>query len=54
MNKIDCKLLEWTNSSLSLTLVYDKKLLDKEKTHFLNQAIEYMLSSERFYEPLIY
>ena len=40
LNKIDCKLLELTKSSLSQTLLYGKTLFDKEKTHsFLTQQL---------------
>ena len=52
--KTDCKLLEVTNSSLSPTFLYDNILFDKEKkTLILYEAIEYILSTERFKEPLI-
>ena len=54
LNKIDCKLLELTKSSLSQTLLYGNTLFDKEKnTLILNATIEYILSTERFEEPLI-
>ena len=54
LNKIDCKLLELTKSSLSQTLLYGHTLFDKEKnTLTLNATIEYILSTERFEEPLI-
>ena len=54
LNKIDCKLLELTKSSLSQTLLYGKTLFDKEKnTLVLNATIEYILSTERFEELLI-
>ena len=54
LNKIDCKLLELTKSSLSQTLLYGKTLFDKEKnTLILNATIEYILSTERFEELLI-
>ena len=33
LNKIDCKLLELTKSSLSQTLLYGNTLFDKEKKH---------------------
>ena len=53
-NKINCKLLELTKPSLSQTLLYGNTLFDKEKkTLFLNATIEYILSTERFEEPLI-
>ena len=45
LNNIDCKLLEYTKSSLSLSI--------KKKTRILNATIEYILSTERFKEPLI-
>ena len=54
LNNIDCKLLELTKSSLSQTLLYGNTLFDKEKnTRILNATIEYILSTERFEEPLI-
>ena len=54
LNNIDCKLLELTKSSLSQTLLYGNTLFDKEnKTRILNATIEYILSTERFKEPLI-
>ena len=53
LNNIDCKLLEPTELSLSQTLLYGNTLFDKEKsTHILNTTIEYILSTERFEEPL--
>ena len=40
LNKIDCKLLELTKSSLSQTLLYGNTLFDKQKTHsFLTQQL---------------
>ena len=54
LNNIDCILLELTESSLSQTLLYGNKLFDKEKnTRILKGTIEYILSTERFEEPLI-
>ena len=54
LNNIDCKLLELTRSSLSQILLYSNTLFDKEKsTRILNATIEYILSTERFEEPLI-
>ena len=54
LNKIDCKLLELTKSSLSQTLLYDNTLFDKEiNTLILNATIEYILSTGKFEEPLI-
>ena len=53
LNNINCKLLELTKSSLSQTLLYGNTLFDKEKTRILNATIEYILSTERFEEPLI-
>ena len=50
---IDCKLLELTKFSSSQTLSYGNTLFDKEKKHILNATIEYILSTERFEEPLI-
>ena len=53
LNNIDCKLLELTNLSLSQTLLYGNTLFDKEKnTQIRNTTIEYILSTERFEEPL--
>ena len=46
LNKIECKLLELTKSSLSQTLLHGNTLFDKV-------AIEYILSTERFEKPLI-
>ena len=55
LNNIDCKLLELTKSSLSQTLLYGNTLFDKEKnTRILNATSEYILSTERFEEALIY
>ena len=54
LNKIDCKLLELTNSILSQTLLYGNTLFDKEKnTLILNTTIEYILPTEVYKEPLI-
>ena len=54
LNKIHCKLLEITKSSLLQSLLYGNTLLDKEKnTLTLNATIEYILSTERLEEPLI-
>ena len=54
LNKNDCKLLELTKSSSSQTPLYGNTLFDKEKnTLILNATIEYILSTERFEEPLI-
>ena len=54
LNNIDPTLLELTKSSLSQTLLYGNTLFDKEKnTRILNATIEYILSTERFEEPLI-
>ena len=54
LNKIDCKLLELTKSSLSQILLYGSPLFDKEEnTLILNATTEYILSTERFEEPLI-
>ena len=53
LNNIDPTLLELTKSSLSQTLLYGNTLFDKEKnTRILNATIEYILSTERFEEPL--
>ena len=54
LNNIDPTLLELTKSSLSQTLLHGNTLFDKEKnTRILNATIEYILSTERFEEPLI-
>ena len=54
LNEMYCKLLELTNSPLSQTLLYGNTLFDKEKgALILNTTIEYVLSTERFKEPLI-
>ena len=54
LNEIYCKLLELTNSPLSQTLLHGNTLFDKEKgALILNTTIEYVLSTERFKEPLI-
>ena len=54
LNNIDCKLLELTKPSLWQTVLYGNTLFDKEKnTCILNATIEYILSTERFEEPLI-
>ena len=53
-DKIDCKLLELTKSSLLQTLLYGNTLFDKEKnTLNLDATIENIISTERFQEPLI-
>ena len=54
LNKIDSKLLQLTNSSLSQILLHSNTLFDKEKnTLILNATTEYILSLKRFEEPLI-
>ena len=54
LNNTDPTLLELTKSSLLQTLLYGNTLFDKEKnTRILNATIEYILSTERFEEPLI-
>ena len=53
LNNIDCKLLELTKSSLSQTLLYAHYLIKKKNIRILNATIEYILSTERFEEPLI-
>ena len=53
LNKIGCKFLELTKSSLSQTLSYGNTLFDEEKnTLILLATIEYILYTERFEEPL--
>ena len=47
LNKIDCKLVELTKSSLSQTLIYGDTLFDKDPLIF-NATIEYILFTERF------
>ena len=54
LNNIDCKFLELTKSSLSQTLLLGNTLSDTEKnTLILNATTEYILSTDRFEEPLI-
>ena len=55
LHKIDCKLLELANTSLSHSLLYDNVLFDKRKkiNSFSTQLLNYILSTERFEEPLI-
>ena len=55
LHRIDCKLLELGNTSLSHSLLYDNVLFDKRKKihSFLPQLLNYILSTERFEEPLI-
>ena len=54
LNNVDCKLLELTKPSLLPTLLYGNTLFDEEKnTRILNATIEYILSTERFEEPLV-
>ena len=54
LNNIACKFLELTKSSLSQTLLLGNTLSDTEKnTLILNATIEYILSTDRFEEPLI-
>ena len=53
LNKTDCKLLELTKSSLSQTLLYGKTFHKEKNALILNATIEYILSTERFEEPLI-
>ena len=55
LNNTDCKLPELTNSPLSQSLLHGNKLFNKEEknTLVLNAAIEFILSTERFEEPLI-
>ena len=54
LNNTDCKLLKLTKSSLLQTLLYSNTLFYKEKnTRILKATIEYILSTERFEEPLI-
>ena len=56
LNNVDCKLLEFTKSFFSQTLLHGNALFDKakKKTRILNATIEYILSTKRFGEPLIY
>ena len=57
LNKINCKLIKLTKSSLSLSssnLLYGNTLFDKDKNTFiLKAANEYILSAARFKETLI-
>ena len=43
LNKIDCKLLELTISSLSQTVLYDNRLFDKGKNTHFYRTIEYFI-----------
>ena len=52
-NKTDCKLIETNESSLIETLLFGNSLLDlKKNSLFLNASIDYILSTEKFEEPL--
>ena len=52
-NKTDYKILELTKSSLTQSLLFGNTSFDRKKTLILNATIEYILSTERFEEPLI-
>ena len=54
LNKIDCKLLEITKSSLSQTLLHGNTLFDKEKKHsFLTQQSKLLNPSRNFLKCFI-
>ena len=55
LNKIDCKLIEAMESSLTETLMFGNSLFDlKKNSLFLSYAsIDYILSTERFEETLL-
>ena len=54
LNNIDCKILESADSYLTQTLLFGCTSFDSEtNTLVLNAAIDYILSTERFEEPLI-
>ena len=54
LSKIDCKLIETNESFLTETLLFDNSLFDSKKNSLiLNASIGYILSSERFEEPLL-
>ena len=53
LNNIDSKILESNDSYLTLTLLFGSTSLDSEtNTLVLNATIDYILSTERFEEPL--
>ena len=53
LNKIDCKLIETSESSVIETLLFENSLFDlKKNSLILNASIDYILSTERFEEAL--
>ena len=54
LNKIDCKLIETSESSLIETLLFGNSLFDlKKNSLILNASIDYILSTKRFEEVLL-
>ena len=54
LNKIDCKLIETNESSLTETSLFGNSLFDLKKNSLvLNAFIDYILSTERFEEALL-
>ena len=54
LNKIDCKILESTDSYLTQTFLYDCTSFDTETdTLVLNATNDFILSTERLEEPLL-
>ena len=53
LSRIDCKLIETNESSLTETLLFGNSLFDsKNISLILNASIDYVLSTQRFEEPL--
>ena len=53
LNNIDSKILESNDSYLTKTLLFGSTSFDSETNAFvLNATIDYILSTERFEEPL--
>ena len=53
LNNIDCKILESNDSYLTQTLLFGSTSFDSETNMLvLNATIDYILSTERFEEPL--
>ena len=54
LGKIDCKLIEKNEGSLTETLLFGNSLFDLDKNSLiLNTSIDYVLSTKRFKEPLL-
>ena len=54
LSKIDWNLIETNESSLTETLLFGNLLFDlKKNSLILNESIDYILSTERFEEPLL-